>query len=50
MQGITLAKQALYLLSHTSSSFSLVILKTGSRELLSWAGLELQFSQFQPSK
>jgi hypothetical protein len=33
-------KQVLYHLSHTSSSFALVILEMGSWELFAWAGLE----------
>jgi hypothetical protein len=40
MQGITLAKQALYLLSHTSSSFSLVILEIEFPELFVLVGLK----------
>jgi hypothetical protein len=45
-----LAKQALYHLSHSSSSgyfagfFALVILEMGSLELFAWTGLELRAS------
>jgi hypothetical protein len=38
-QGFELAKQSLYRLGNTSSSFALVILKMGSLELCAWAGL-----------
>jgi hypothetical protein len=43
-----LAKQVLYLLSHTY--FVLVILGMGSRELFAQAGLKPRSSQFHPLK
>jgi hypothetical protein len=47
-QGFMSAKQVLSCLSHTSSSFALVILEMGSPELFIWVGLESQSFQSQP--
>jgi hypothetical protein len=48
--GFTLAKQALYHLSHTFSPFCSGYFGMGSCKLFAQAGLELQSSSSQPLK